>query len=127
MFSQDTCISDGKHLQNTVLNIMISVACLGIIIVALTWILMLYKFYKLKGEFKMHQQYIWNMYSIHSFKERDAVKKVPTNCEYTLHTVVDLLIISSINKSRSGSHLKDIKSKGIISRVSGFSAIGITV
>ena len=54
MFSQDTCISDGKHLQNTVLNIMISAACLGIIIVVLTWILVLYKFHKLKGEFKMH-------------------------------------------------------------------------
>ena len=78
MFSQDTCVSDGKHI---VLNIMIGVACLGIIIVVLTWILIMYEFYKLKGEFKMHQQYIWNMYSIYSFKERDAVKKIPTNCE----------------------------------------------
>ena len=79
MFSQDTCVSDGKHI---VLSIMISVACLGIIIVVLTWILMLYEFYKLKGEFKIHQQYIWNMYSIiYSFKERDAIKKIPTNCE----------------------------------------------
>ena len=54
LLSQDICNPDRKSLQNTVLNIMITVACLGIASIVISWAFIACRFCKLKGEFEIH-------------------------------------------------------------------------